>query len=146
MTFYFPKELQTNVDVDKTENGKLDAVKMLYSDENIDQYPGWPSTNTDYYNVTTGYFDIKQRMKFTETIKVLLPSAFEDAISAKAGDIIRIRNFDNNYDWTYHTQVRGMIQKMPGFYFSDFSTSLLFQEPSVLISTTQYKNMMDDYG
>ena len=36
LTFYYPKHLQENVPVNKTENGKLDAVEMLYSDASID--------------------------------------------------------------------------------------------------------------
>ena len=30
-TFYYPMFLQDDVDVDKTENGYLDAIQMLYS-------------------------------------------------------------------------------------------------------------------
>ena len=30
-TFYFPKELEDGIEVNKIPNGKLDAVEMLYT-------------------------------------------------------------------------------------------------------------------
>ena len=54
LTFYYPKKLQDNVNVKKTENNELDAVAMLYSDESVNHYPSWPGSNTDYYDVTAG--------------------------------------------------------------------------------------------
>ena len=118
ITYYYPDVLQDNVKVNTTENGYLDAVEMLYSDESLTEYIGWPSDNTDYYNVCLGEYNYK--LRFTETIKVLLSSAMKFAISATPGDIIKIRDYSTNTDWTYRAQVRGLIQKMPGILFSSY--------------------------
>ena len=99
MTYYYPIALQQDVPVNKTDNGELDVVEMLYSNASINNYPGWPSNNTDYYNITLG--PPNDRQIFTETIKIILPSGFMKYLSATAGDIIRLRNYDTNSDWTY---------------------------------------------
>ena len=36
LTFYYPYDLQSGVDVSDTENGKPDAIEMLYTDDNVD--------------------------------------------------------------------------------------------------------------
>ena len=96
-----------------TSNGDYkNAVEMLYSDEQIDEYPSWPGTDTDFYNVTVGYYNGNQR--FTETIKTLIASGFDDKLSIKAGDIVRLR-FNGNGDQAYRAQIRGTLNKMPGF-------------------------------
>ena len=85
-------------------------------------------------------------MKYTETIKVLLPSLFRTELSATAGDIIKIRNYYTNADWTYRAQIRGLIQKMPGVGFTDYTQSLALEKPHAYITMPQYKKMIDDYA
>ena len=117
LEFYYPKSLQSDVPVNKTESGKLDAIEMLYSNASLNLYPTYPSTDTDYYNVTVG--DNNARSNFTATVKVLVPSSFKDDLSLHAGGMMRLRNYDSNSDWTYRAQARGLITKLPGFFFSD---------------------------
>ena len=99
-TFYYPKHLQKDVPVNKTQNGQLDAVEMLYTNDSVKQYPGYPTDNTNYYNILFGNINT-WRERFTGTVKVLAPSGFEPFLSASAGDIIRLRNYNTNADWTY---------------------------------------------
>ena len=85
-------------------------------------------------------------LRYTETIKILLPSFFRTTLPAAAGDIIKIRNSDTNGDWTYRAQIRGLIQKMPGTGFSDYTQSMAVAPPFAYISMPQYKKMIDDYA
>ena len=92
LEFYYPRELQSGVPVNKTENGKLDAVQMLYRDANENLYPTYPSSNTDEYNVAVGNY---HRMSiFTDTIKILVPNSFQHTFSLQAGGMLRLRNFE----------------------------------------------------
>lgn len=145
LAFYYPKDVQDDVKVNTTASGRPNAVAMLYSDEQVDEYPTYPGTDTDYYNVTVGAYNGRER--FTETIKILIPSGFEDKLSATAGDVIRLQNRDNGY-WTYRAEIRGMITKMPGFAsFSGYSSAAaLLGTPAGLVSNVQYKQMLDDFG
>ena len=49
------------------------------------------------------------RQKFTETIKVVIPSALRTGLSLESGGISKIRNYDANNDWKYRTLIRGMV-------------------------------------
>ena len=62
-SFYYPYSLQEDVAVNKTENGYLDVVEMLYSNDSVSHYPGYPTNNTNYYNVMIGA--LNGRQKFT---------------------------------------------------------------------------------
>ena len=99
LEYYYPKDLQKDVPVNKTLNGGTDAVAMLYSNDQVNEYPTYPTNDTDYYNVVVG--QVNERQRFTETIKMLLPSGLRSKLSATAGDIIRLRNGDDNGQWTY---------------------------------------------
>ena len=119
---------------------------MLYSDELVSQYPSYPSDNTDYYDIISGS-DPNPEQKFTETMKVLLPAGLENILSINSGDIIRLRNGRSNDKWTYRTDIRGMITKMPGFSFSGYKTGVqLLGTPAAIVSDIQYKRMLDDFA
>ena len=68
--FYLIDELQEDVEVDEYD-GKRDAIALLYTEDGIDQYVTYPSTNRNGYNtiITNQSFN-----GTTETIKMLLPS------------------------------------------------------------------------
>ena len=80
-------------------------------------------------------------MQFTDTIKMLLSGSMKKRISAEAGDIIRLRNWGTNNDWTYYAQVRGYLTKMPALAYSDINPW-----PMALVSEEQYLDMMNDYA
>ena len=50
-----------------------------------------------------------------------MPSLFRTVLSAAAGDVVKIRFGKTNGDYTYRAQIRGLIQKMPGTGFSDYT-------------------------
>ena len=147
--FYYPQSLQDNVKTNSTVNGYRNAIEMLYSDDLVSQYPSRSTAdpnNTDYYDIIVGQ-NPNESQKFTDTIKMLLPAGLESIISVDSGDIIRLRNFKNNADWTYRTDIRGMITKMPGFSFSGYATGVqLLGTPNGLVSDIQYGQMIADYA
>ena len=53
-SFYYPYSLQEDVAVNKTGNGYLDVVEMLYSNDSVRHYPGYPTNDTNYYKVMIG--------------------------------------------------------------------------------------------
>ena len=132
--FYYPQSLQDNVQTNSTVNGYRNAIEMLYSDQLVSQYPSYPGNDTDYYDIIVGS-DPNPDQKFTETMKILLPAGLEDILSIKSGDIIRLRNGNDNSKWTYRTDIRGMITKMPGFTFSGYKTGVqLLGTPAAIVS------------
>ena len=74
--------------MNKTENGYLNVIEMLYSNDSVSHYPGYPTIDTNYYKVLIGA--LNGRQKFTETIKVAIPSALRTVFSLKAGGISKI--------------------------------------------------------
>ena len=46
---------------------------MLYSNQSVQYSPAYPGDDTNYLNINFGF--VNQRMKFTNTIKVLISGA-----------------------------------------------------------------------
>ena len=136
-TFYYPYALQDDVTANTTENGYLDVIDMLYSDNSINQYPTYPEQDTNCYDIMHGELNNKQ--KFTETLKIAIPSALRTALSVEAGGLAKTRNYEGQNDWKYRTQIRGLVTKIPGFYTSDYTASLAFGRIEALISEIQYR-------
>ena len=139
LDFYYPKDLQKGVSVEDADNGERDAVAMLYSDEEVEHSPAYPGIDTNYLGINFG--GLNPRMIYTQTIKVLLGGSMQQKLSQDPGEIIRLRMYHNNGDWTYYSQIRGYLQKMPGFRFSDYTEV----SPTGLVSEDQYLQMMKDY-
>ena len=95
--FYVPTDIQSGLTHNMTSNGKIDAVGLLFSDEDIKAYPTYdPDCPTcgqiiDYYNISVTPYAEPQYF-FSNTIKMILPSGARHAVNAKAGDIIRLTN------------------------------------------------------
>ena len=57
--FYIPDDMQDVSGVSDLPNGKVDAVGLLFSENNLDQYPTYPGEDQDAYEVgkqkTTSY-------------------------------------------------------------------------------------------
>ena len=108
-----------------TSNGQIDAVGLLFSDEDIKAYPTYdPDCPTcgqiiDYYNISVTPYAEPQYF-FSNTIKMILPSGARHAVNAKAGDIIRLTNDPADTLNTYRAIVRAFAEKFPGFLYSDF--------------------------
>ena len=112
LEFYVPTDIQAGVTSNKTASGKLDAIGLLYSDEHVDEYPSYPSDNTDYYNVSVTN-NPNHNEGPTWTLKMILPSGVRHAMNAlNAGDIVRTTY---GSDMEYRTLVRAYCKKFPGF-------------------------------
>ena len=94
--FYVPTDIQSGLTHNMTSNGKIDAVGLLFSDEDTKPYPtanpDCPrcGENIDYYNISVTVYP--ELFWFTNTVKMILPSGARHALNAKAGDIIRVTN------------------------------------------------------
>ena len=97
--FYVPTDIQGGLVHNMTSNGKIDAVGLLFSDEDTKPYPttdlNCPTCgeNIDYYNISVS--PLPFYYWFPNTVKMILPSGARHALNAKAGDIIRVTN-DNS--------------------------------------------------
>ena len=95
--YYVPTDIQSGLTHNMTSNGLIDAVGLLYSDEDIKLYPTfnpecpdcWASI--DYYNISVTPYPPPLNY-FSNTIKMILPSGARHALNAEAGDIIRLTN------------------------------------------------------
>ena len=95
---------------------------MLYSDDNVDEYPSYPSNNTDYYKVSVTN-KASHNLGPTWTLKMILPSGVRHAVNAlNAGEIVRT-SFGGS-DMEYRTLIRAYCKKFPGFTMSDFKAIL----------------------
>ena len=71
--FYIPDDMQDVNGVDDLPDGKINAVGLLFSDDDIDQYPTYPSDNQDAYDIGRQY-KTTYNVGPTQNIKVLLSS------------------------------------------------------------------------
>ena len=79
----------------KTVDGEKDAISLLYSREDVDQYITYPIANQNGYNVTLGKptntsdavesWDLKGP---TWTVKMLITGALESHLSVDSGDLL----------------------------------------------------------
>ena len=108
-----------------TSNDQIDAVGLLFSDEETRPYPNYSpdcpncGRSTDYYNISVTP-SADPPYYFTNTVRMILPSGARKAMNAKAGDIIRLTNDPSDTALTLRTIVRAYAEKFPGFLFSDF--------------------------
>ena len=49
--FYVPDDMQDVTGVPNLPDGKIDAVGLLFSDNNLDQYPTYPDNDQDAYKI-----------------------------------------------------------------------------------------------
>ena len=91
--FYVPTSIEggfseTNTTID---GNKIDAIGLLYSEENEDYYPSYPGDDQDYYNVTV-YSDSGDPYKPTGptwSLNTIMPSGMRGALNCKrAGELI----------------------------------------------------------
>ena len=112
--FYKPMEFQEGVHARELEDGKKDAISMLYNDDKI-SHP----TDTDPNNIkVTAKGARKYNGGSLEEIKIVIPSGVRNLLQAGAGSVIRLLNSEDSY--SYRAVVRALVSKIPGFYFSDY--------------------------
>ena len=91
--FYVPTSTQGGFsDTNKTLDGeKVDAVGLLYSSENEDYYPSYPSDDQDYYNITVYSYNGYPYKPTgpTWTLNAIFPSGMRNALNCdRAGQLI----------------------------------------------------------
>jgi hypothetical protein len=128
--YYIPKYTQGDVNFNKSQ-GKVDLVQSLYSDEGTEDY----GTYIDFYDIASKnltYSDSDNVSNFTyvktKQIKAILPEGIRSVLSVDGGDTIKLTS---NQNWLkgpdiYRFLVRGMPQKMPGFFFMSYKQVMFF--------------------
>jgi hypothetical protein len=120
MQYYFPNDFQK--DVPKTKiDGQYNAVDLIYSDQGLNPYP---STLSDYYNITTcaESASLEGQKNYTWEVPILLPYGIKNILSQDAGTVVTMcqNNGDSDCQWKYRTLVRSYLTKLPGFLFTGF--------------------------
>ena len=81
--------------------------------------------------------------KLTECIKVLITANMGLEVSIKANDTARMSTGPQNSGVIiYRMKVRGLITKMPGFYFSGYKNPII--KPTAVTSTKQIARLLHD--
>jgi hypothetical protein len=135
--FYIPTEMQKVSSVPKLPDGKIDGVGLLYSNESMYTYPTYPGDDQDAYNIGV-QDDVNYSKKGTSTLDfgMLLPYGLSGPMGISAGDLIRWTTHSGGTN-TYLGTARGLVTKMPGFYFSGLNVVAL--AANALISMDGYK-------
>lgn len=112
--YYIPYEFEEGVSANKLDDGRKDAISMLYNDDQISE----PSSidTTDILVRRDG--SKKWPGGSTEEIKIVIPSGIQKRLQANTGEIVRLHSPDRQF--SYRTVIRALVQKIPGFYFSDY--------------------------
>ena len=80
---YVYDDLQDGVDMTETPEGQKDAISLLYSDEEIDEYVSYPTDNQDGYGVIhNGNGSLEGP---TWTLKLLMSGTFQNMFSTETG-------------------------------------------------------------
>lgn len=128
--YYIPKYGQSDVNFQRSQ-GKPDYVKSLYSDEGIEDYgDDLDPYDVESKNLTAVDSSTLQNYTYSQTqqIKVILPEGIKTVLSINGGDTIRL-SVDQKYftgPTNYRCLVRGLPQKMPGFFFMSYKQVQFF--------------------
>ena len=126
--FYIPDDMQNVSGVENLPDGKIDAIGLLFSDNDISQYP---STTIDEYKIGVQFSDTYNGSKSTENMKIILSSGLAARMGLKAGDIARWISYEGS-DNPYRTTIRGLVTKMPGITFSGLNTVALITSNALI--------------
>lgn len=86
----------------------------------MDPYPS--NSTKDIYNITVQDYNITSPLdSYTEEIRLLLPSGIATPLSIEAGDEIKLCN-KKSCQVEYRAKTRALLTKVPGFYFSAYSS------------------------
>ena len=141
-SFYIPTEMEKVSGVAKLPDGKIDAVGLLYSDEDLYTYPTYPGDNQDAYNIGVQYStNYAKKGTSTRDMRMLLPYGLSGLMGLSAGDLVRWKTSSGGTN-TYMATVRGLVTKMPGFYFSGLNVVAL--NAKALISMDDFTQFKDD--
>jgi hypothetical protein len=129
--FYIPKYGQPGFNFENTR-GKDDFIKSLHTNEGTSVY----GTDIDPFNVASrGLSDQTSddvswyAYDPTQQIKMILPEGIQDVLSIAGGDSIKL-NIENpsfiDSNMIFRVLVRGMPQKVPGFFFMSYKQVQFF--------------------
>ena len=136
--FYLPKELEMGAITSYLPDGKPDCISALYNENEIEP---WPSTSKDIYNITSG---VQQESNYTQAITILLSANMGPLMSISANDTGKlITGWGTSGQITYRMKVRGLLTKLPGFYFTAYKNPLI--TPTSITSTAQVSTLLHDY-
>jgi hypothetical protein len=132
--YYFPTQVQSNIQTNKTANREPNVVNLLYSSEGTFDYN---STSTDYYNITTylSSASLANTYNYTSEVNILLPQGIKSVLSTDVGTDATLIMYSSP-NWKYLTRVRSYLTKFPGLMFSGIkqlavaSLSGVVSEPS----------------
>ena len=126
--YYIPKHQQSGIDYQKTQ-GKDDLIKSLYSDQETKNY----GENMDPFDINSQTLspplsDFNYSYSRTQEIKAILPLGIKSVLSINGGDTIRlsIDNYSSMRRDFYRFLVRGLPQKVPGFFFMSYKQVQFF--------------------
>lgn len=137
LDYYFPASYDDQVDFENIGGTNVkDPVYGLYSDDGLSNI----NKNVDVERILNNADIMQQEENLdlnTEEIKILLPSGLEYEISMDTSTPSLLK-VDKHY---FQTNVRAMIQKIPGFFFSGYRQVAFFAIG--LTNYKQYKYIVD---
>lgn len=108
--------------------------------DDVEQYVTYPNAEQNGYGILSNGDTGTSHPGPTWTLKMLITGALKNSYSVSAGDLIKTQQEFEDGEYQVRALVRGILKKMPYFYFSDYAT--VKAHPSYLISTTQYALLM----
>jgi len=78
---YVYDSLQDDVETTETTNGKKDAISLLYSTEDVEEYVTFPMNHINGYETLANSEDGKNLIGPTWTLKVLISGTYENFFS-----------------------------------------------------------------
>ena len=81
-------DVQSISESETLSDGKVDVVGLLFSDEDVYQYPTYPSDDQDAYEIGMSYED-DQNTGSTKNIPVLLSAGLSGVLGIEAGGKVR---------------------------------------------------------
>ena len=135
-----PKHAQSGVNFPNVD-GKDDFVWGLYNTDGTTDFGG----DLDKFDVIsqnkTGTTDsISTNPDPTKQISIILPEGIKDVLSIGGGDTIKLSIYDESaseYIQGYRLLIRGLPQKMPGFFFMSYKQVQFFLEGAVSFNAVQ---------
>lgn len=75
--------------VDDLSDGKVNAIGLLFSDNDLYEYPTYPSGDIDYYGIGVQNNTYYNKGQSTTNIKLIVSEGIKDHMGISAGDLLR---------------------------------------------------------
>lgn len=150
LKYYIPNEIDQSaidahqsagVGVTRLETGDIDPVQFLFSDLALDDSG---QTTKDPYGVGIENWPSEKASQYMKEIKVLVPEGYRDVLSLDTSRPARICiGSKADCKTAYKVKIRGMLTKMPGWWFTAYQSAQFFSQQ--LVSEAQYREILEDY-